>query len=179
MKTLTLIEVFEEMKKHILSHSDRLECFREYEFQSEGWVKTELLMLLDDLYRKGHIGKPDREVKAKGFSKIDLLINTNNEKHWVELKHYYVGNQKGKRWRVIDFIDDLESECAKFKAVGAGGNAWIFALCTVNPGNDGWQSSINRFNNVNKPVHLVSKTNPTDFPKNYFIGVLKVGGLDA
>jgi hypothetical protein len=174
-----MVEIFEEMKKLILSHSDRMEIFRKYEFQSEGWIKTELLALLDDIYCKGHIGKPDKEVKANGFSKIDLVVNLHNEKHWIELKHYYVGKQKGQRWRVIDFIDDLEAECAKFKAVSAGDNAWILALCTVNPGNDDWQASIDRFNKNNKPVQLVSKTNPVDFPESYFIGVLNVGGLDA
>lgn len=175
----SISEIFEEMKKHVLSHSDQFECFIKYEFQSEGWLKTELLILLDSLYGKGNIGKPDREVKAKGLSKIDLLVNINNEKHYVELKHYYVGKQKGQRWRVIDFIDDLEAECGKFKAVGAGDKAWIFALCTINPGNDDWQKSIDRFNNSNNPVRLYSKTNPDDFPENYFIGILNVGGLDA
>jgi hypothetical protein len=177
MPPYSIEQVFDALRLHLKNHLERLECFGKYEFQAEGWLKTEWMTLLEQMRGRGQIIGLDREVVAEGRMKIDLAVDLPDGRHWIELKHWYIGHQKGQRWRPIDFIAELEQECKKFGVVGAGARGWIAALCTLNPGHKEWADAIANFNRVYAPLSLTSSDRPTDYPASYFLGVLKVAGI--
>ena len=175
----TIEQVFDGLRIHLKEHADRLECFGKYEFQSEGWLKAEWVALLEQMRGRGQILRVDREVVAKGRKKIDLVVDLPDGRHWIELKHSFIGHQKGQRWRPVDFISELEEECEKFSSVHAGTRGWIAALCTYNPGQERWANAIAHFNRIYAPICLTSSDRPADYPASYFLGVLKVSGVNA
>jgi len=177
MGSLLINNVFDALRKHLYDHIDRLQCFGKYEFQAEGWLKAECVFVLDDLKNRKLICNVDREIKSKGLKKIDLAIDLDDGRHWIELKHWFMGKQRGQLWRPIDFISGLESECKKFTAVQAGSRAWVAVLCTTNPGSSAWSTAIQKFNQEYSPWKLRSLDMPDSYPQCYFFGILQVQGL--
>ncbi len=179
MRSHSIGKVFDALRQHLRAHVDRLECFGRYQFQAEGWLKAEWMSVLDQLKDSGQVQRLDREVSVKGQKKIDLALDLDDGRHWIELKHWFMGEQKGQRWGPRDYISELENECAKFATARAGERAWVLALCTRNPGSAAWLSAIREFNRDYSPWHLRSLDDPKRYPGNYFLGVLHVRGLDA
>lgn len=173
----TIEQVFDAFRRHLRTRTGCLDCFVKYEYQSEGWLKAEWLEVLDQLKTRGQTRHVDREVRAKGNYRIDLAVDLADGRHWIELKHWYVGSQKGQRWRPAAFISELESECEKFEAVVAGDRAWIAALCTPRPTENEWLRAIRLFNREYRPWRLQSLAEPRPRPRNYLLGVLRVRGL--
>lgn len=120
---LSIEQGFDALRQHLGKRTACLKSFAHYEYQSEGWLKAESIALFDQLKRSHQILAVDREVTVKGQSKIDLTVQVGRARHWIELKHWYAGHQKGQQWRPVDFISELESECEKFEAVRAKGRA--------------------------------------------------------
>ena len=179
MASRSIRDVFDVLRQHLRANLNQLECFGKYEFQAESWLKAEWVAILDDLETQGQIYDLDREVKSKGQKRIDLAVDRHGGRHWIELKHWYLGKQKDNLWRPVDFIFELEAECKKFEEVQAGDRAWIAALCTTNPGSSDWSNAIQQFNEENAPWELRSIDDPEQYPPTYFLGVLHVQGIDA
>jgi hypothetical protein len=183
MPSHSIGQVLDVLREHLRTHIDRLECFGRYEFQAEGWLKGEWITVLDRLRSRGQIQCLNREVevkiKGKGSGKIDLALDLEDGRHWIELKQWFIGKQKGQQWRPVDFISELENECKKFAAVRAGDRAWVAALCTTNPGSTAWSAAIRQFNRDYAPWRLRPIDDPKDYPSSYFLGLLQVRGLDA
>ena len=179
MATHTILQVFDALRQHLQEHAARIECFGKYEFQSEGWLKAEWITVLDQMRAHGHIHRVDREVSVKGRQKIDLAVDLDDGRHWIELKHWCTGQQKGHLWRPVDFISELENECEKFSAVRAGDRAWVAALCTKHPGVGAWLTAIDQFNRDYAPWQLRVLDDPQHYPDSYMLGVLQVRGLEV
>jgi hypothetical protein len=174
-----ITDVFAILRAHLSSRLDQLVCFGKYEFQAEPWLKAEWIRVLDEAKSKGDIRSLEREIKTDTKKMIDLAVDLNEGRHWIELKHWYLGRQKGQLWRPRDFIFELESEFRKFEVVKAGDRAWIAALCTTNPGIEAWTNAIDEFNRENAPWVLQPIDSPTDYPSSYFLGVMHVRGINA
>lgn len=169
-----------EFKKHFTGLRDRLECFYRREVQVEGWLKGEILFLLDRLQQAEKIIGFDREVRSRlGRKTIDIAIDLESGRHWVELKHWLIGRQKGVSWRVPAYITGLEEEFRKYEAVGAKDRGWVLVLCIASPGPEQWNESIKQFNKEYRPWKLVARTAPSDYPRLYFLGLLQCRGLDT
>lgn len=176
---LKIAAVFDVLHDHLRSRSDQLACFGKYEFQAEAWLKAEWIRVLDEMKTQGSIRALDREVKVNNKKLIDLAVDLDDGRHWIELKHWFLGRQKGQVWRPRDFMPELESEFEKFKTVKAGDRVWIATLCTTNPGTDAWASALNEFNREKSPWEVEPIDSPADYPPSYFLGVLHARGLDT
>jgi hypothetical protein len=170
--------VFEALREHLASEAAQLGCFGRYEFQSEGWLKAEWIGVLDRLRARGSVLGFDREIKRPGAKKmIDLAVDMPGNRHWIELKHWCVGSQRGQTWRPRDFIFDLEREFGKFCAVPPTDPCWIAVLCTPNPGPELWADALDSFNIENRPWSLTTSDQPRDYPAAYFLAVLRADGF--
>ncbi len=80
--------------------NQRGRSFRYPQVQLEGWLKGEALFALDKLYEERMLEDFDREVPfAEGSRrKIDLTVGIEGFRHWVEMKYWFVGRQKGERY---------------------------------------------------------------------------------
>lgn len=174
MSSYSISDVFKVLRQHLLNHSSQLKCFVRYEFQDEGWLKAEWIAVLDELRNRNHIYKLDREVKIKGKKMIDLTLDLDDGRHWIELKHWFIEKQKGYLWRPTDSIYDLENECKKFISVKGNGQTWIAALCSPNPRPHAWLTAIRQFNQYYTRWRLRIIDNPKSYPDYYFLDLLQV-----
>jgi hypothetical protein len=172
-----MLELVPRMKQYFDTMQDRLYCFCELGFQSEGWFKGELLTLFSQLRREGKIQELDREVKV-GANKVDVKIRPNDTNHWIELKHWLIGAQKGVNYGPNFYFGDPTSvgiirDVDKLNALS--GHRWMLLLLTANPGLNAWESGVERFNRKFAPRQLESRTQPDMFPPSYFLGLLDLG----
>ncbi len=171
-----MIELLPRMRQHFDSVQDRLICFCEFGFQSEGWFKGELITLFSQLQREGVLQEVDREVRI-GTKRVDLMIRLHDIYHWIELKHWMIGSQKGAVYNPSFYFGDPTS-------VGITGDVdklntlvdhrWLLVLLTANPGVSAWEAGVRKFNHKFAPRRLASQTQPDDFPHSYFLGLLDV-----
>lgn len=169
-----MIELLPEMKKYFDMMQDRFTCFYDLGFQSEGWFKGELLTLFCQLQHEGRIEELDREIKI-GIGTVDIRLRVGNEYHWIELKHWLVGNQKGVRYKPNFYFSDptsvgITKDIDKLNTLT--GYHWMLILLTANPGIDEWLSGVEKFNRKFTPRQLESRTQPDMFPPAYFLGLL-------
>jgi hypothetical protein len=165
------------MKQHFDTLQDRLVCFREKEVQVEGWFKGEMLFLLTNLLRKGIVESFGREVGPGG--KVDLVIKMPGLRHWIELKHWLVGVQRGARLAPAFYFGDRTSVGVvqgvdKLSRVESEDGKWLLILMTGNPGNDLWQRGLARFHCKFAPRVLIPRSQPEQFPDSYFLGLLQI-----
>jgi hypothetical protein len=173
-----MLELLPAFRQHFDSLQDRLTCFCDMGIQVEGWFKGELLALLGSLRTQGLVIDFDREVKSHG-RKIDLAVTTKTEFHWIELKHWLVGRQKGSKWGPGNYFIDRSSigivgDVDKLLTVTLPGQLWLLMLLTANPGNEAWREGVDKFNSKFSPRRVKSLTTPSDFPASYFIGMLEL-----
>jgi hypothetical protein len=173
-----MITLLPHLRHHFDHLQDRLQCFCRAGVQVEGWFKGEMLFLLDGMAASSEIDAFDREVVRQG-KKMDLYLTIAGQPHWVELKHWLIGLQRGVRWSPSNYFGDPTSvgislDVEKLKALDAGGGRWLLILMTANPGQQAWQSGLDKFHTKFAPRVLRSHSEPADFPASYFLGLLEV-----
>jgi hypothetical protein len=178
MPIYTISQVFNRLRQHLMGHADMFECFSRYEFQAEGWLKAEWINVLHAMKTTGDIKSFASEVDAHGRGRIDLVVELDDGKHWIELKPCLVGRQKTQVWGAPDIVSQLRKECNKFRAVQACNNAWIVVLCAKNPGPEQWARMISKFHKDYSPLSLLDHNDPKSYPSSYYLGVLQVQGLN-
>jgi hypothetical protein len=172
-----MIDLLPRVKAHFNTTQSRLACFCELGFQTEGWFKGELLYLFSQLHRQGVIQELDREVNVEG-KKVDIRLRVNNEDHWIELKHWLIGKQKGTTYNPSFYFGDRTSVGITGdvnKLASLTGHRWLLLLLTANPGMNAWEAGVEKFNIRFAPIRLESRTQPQMFPSTYFLGLLDPG----
>jgi len=170
--------ILPRIKKHFDALQDRLLCFREQEVQVEGWFKGEMLFLLSGLKREGVIEGFGREAgNQQGRTKVDLTIALGGSTHWIELKHWLVGVERGARLDPPFYFGDPTSvgivkDFDKLVAVASEAPKWFLILLTGNPGSELWEKGLARFHRKFTPRKLLSLSTPKEFPAAYFLGLL-------
>ena len=144
----------------------------------EGWLKGELLTILDKLFQEGEIDGFDREVRIER-RRVDLTVDLNGYKHWIELKHWLNGYQKGTFYGPSFYFGDptsvgITKDVNKLMEIGSRGYRWILILLASNPGVEEWEKGIRKFNNKFEPIKLVNRSNPNNYPDEFFLGLLEV-----
>lgn len=172
-----MINIFPEIKNHFDALQDRLCVFGRHGVQVEGWFKGELLQLLDSMAQRSKICKVNREVRIdpNKRAKVDLAFTTsNNTENWVELKHW-TGSQKGRIYDPKAYFGDkvigIFSDVGKLKI--AGGQKWVLVLLTPNTSDLKWSDGVDTFNKKFSQLIRPYST-PSQFSKNYFLGLLQV-----
>ena len=185
MSKIKIDKFFKRLKGCLKERESVLRCFSQYEFQSEGWLKGECIALLDDMKNKHQILNFDREFSF-GKKKIDLTItDLSNGLHYLELKHWYIGKQKGHIWDTKSQITGLEDEFEKFKKTSAETWAWVIVLCSFgfNPedfkmnAKENWEDGIKQFNKEYAPWRLEQHKDSEFLFPFCFLGILHAKGL--
>ncbi len=103
-----MTDLIPHIQKHFADCADRYSTFSRMGIQLEGWVKGELLFLFDSLMQEGKVDRIYREVSFENSSrrKVDLVVRTRDDEHWVELKYWLVGEQKNTRYRPSFYFKD-------------------------------------------------------------------------
>jgi hypothetical protein len=172
-----MIELLPRMKQYFDNTQDRFICFRDMGFQSEGWFKGELLTLFCELQREGMIQELDREVKV-GTKRVDIKLRLKNTYHWIELKHWLIGKQRGVTYNSDFYFGDptsvgITGDVDKLNTLT--GHHWMLLLLTANPGMQAWEVGVAKFNKKFAPRSVESRTQSDTFPATYFLGLLDLG----
>lgn len=166
------------LRRHFDTLSDRYECFSRAEVQLEGWFKGELLFALDSLRATGLLRRVDREVKH-GAGRIDIVVDLAPERHWIELKHWLIGSQKGVLYGPSFYFGDqtlgVVPDIDKLVKIESPARLWLLLLLTQNPGDAAWDSGLRKFHEKFGPRRLRCVTRPSGFPPSYYLGLLEVG----
>jgi hypothetical protein len=157
---------------------DRFRAFYHHGIMVEGWFKGELITALDMLLRTGEIQGFEREVRFER-KRIDISVRLAGKTHWLELKHWLNGYQAGSFYGTSFYFADPSSvgitgDIEKLVNFAPRGCRWMFILAVCNPGVDEWKKGVDSFNTKFDIAKVVSRTNPSDFPSEYFLGLLEV-----
>lgn len=185
-----MIEIMARLKDHFDGLNDRHACFAALGFQSEGWFKGEVLTLLSWLRAEGAVQHFDREIAVEG-KRIDVMIHLDGVRHWIELKHWLIGKQKGYTYNPLFYFADRSSvgivpdvDKLRRPSLSQADRRWLLLLLTANPGMVPWEMGVTKFNDEFAPRYLASRTRPDEYPGTYFLGLLEViesnaGSADA
>jgi len=175
-----MIDIIARLKEHFDGLNDRYACFADLGFQSEGWFKGELLTALSRLKAGGVVHDIDREIPIDG-KRIDVMIVVDGVRHWIELKHWLIGTQKGFTYNPSFYFADRSSvgiipdvDKLRRPSLNDADRRWLLLLLTANPGTVPWEVGIDRFNDKFAPRQLAPRTQPDDFPGTYFLGLLEL-----
>ena len=184
----SLLQLVSDFRNNLDTHKEQFKCFCDKGVQVEGWLKGEMLFFLTNEVKKKVIEDFDREVWIKDEilqgrrNVVDLKIVGKSgilqEFAYVELKHWLIGYQRNMRWHARSYLSDNSSvgislDAKKLQQISRNPN-YILILATANPGNEDWKSGIEKFNRKFAPVQIHALTSPADFPKEYFVGLLRV-----
>ena len=172
-----MIELVERFQEALDARRDILECFCTYGLQLEGWLKGELHYFLEAERAGGRLYDFDREVSfGQGRIEIDIKITGENGlATWLELKHWMIGYQKGYKYDAGFYLRDSSSvgikpDVEKLQLTPA--SRYMLILATANPGAKDWFRGVESFNRKFSPLRISPRTDPADFPPQYFLGLL-------
>ncbi|MFC2024500.1 hypothetical protein ACFLTJ_02850 [Chloroflexota bacterium] len=186
MSTVDYLQSIVTHFRVILDEHDRhLELFYKHATQVEGWLKGELLPFFDREMTDGRLVSFDTEVNC-GHGRVDYRLIVPDgivtKEIWIELKHFHIGMQKGSRWKASNYFPDktigIYSDVDKLSKI-ATGDKFILVLTTKNPEYEetgDWSKGVDRFNQKFPPLQIKSLTDPSVFPRSYFLGLLEVIG---
>jgi hypothetical protein len=170
-----------DFKKVLDDHEELLKCFCRKGVQLEGWLKGELLYFFEK-EKKKVILDFDREVTIPIGRKVDFRITvgerTNFVDVWIEIKYWLIGYQKGSYYNANFYFGDSSSvgirpDIEKLLEIQKDPK-FMLILAVANPGSDEWEEGVKKFNRKFKPLHISSLTNPKDFAKTFFLGLLRI-----
>lgn len=172
-----MVELIPLLRGHFDPLEDRFVSFLRHAVNLEGWFKGELLVALDALSVTGTVASFDREVRMRN-SRIDLCVEANGQKHWVELKYWLNGSQRDFNYAPGFYFGDptevgITKDVAKLRALDAKGQRWLLILVVSNPGTAAWTVGLAKHNSKFQSK-LAMRSNPAGFPASYFLGLLEV-----
>jgi len=121
------------------------------------------------------IFKLQSDVKGR-IVDIKLELVSPSAMVWIELKYWFIGYQKGTKYRARDYFtskDQIIKDVEKLNQMKQK-HTFILSLAVTNPGNEDWLSGIKAFNAKFNPYRVDSLSNPDRFPDTYFLGLMKV-----
>ena len=167
-----------------LRRSERqLGCFHQYESQVEGWFKGELLCFLDREKLEGRLPNFERERQGyyndTQYMKVDIVLQFDNRPtSWVELKHCigYYNNRRydSSSYFRVDNDSCIKRDVEKLLTRPKDDDKFMLVPFTPNPGPEDWRAGVDLFNANFSPLSVRSLTNPDDYPKYFFLGLLHV-----
>ena len=110
---------------------------------------------------------------------VDIMLEFDNKPaSWVELKHWigHYNNQQFAPYQyfMVDNDSCIKSDVEKLLTIPSSGDKFMLIAFTPNPDCQPWADGITRFNAEFSPLSLHSLTNPDDYPKYFFLGLLEV-----
>jgi hypothetical protein len=179
MTGVAVVNLLPQIKLHFDELEDRLKVFSKHEFQAESWFKGELITFLDAALRRGRIDGFDREVSTHSRSKADIVVDAGGSRHWIELKHWLIGNQRGTAWHAGFYFGDkgafgLFRDASKLVSMTDSGILWMLVLATVNPGQAEWHEGLDKYHSKFAEPKVVARSWPDSFPASYCLGLFEI-----
>lgn len=177
-----MLRLVQDLKDTLHAGLDRLCAFVKHEVQVEGWLKGEMLVLLDRGMAQGSLSGFERErLVGQGRKKADFLIHfsprDDQSTAWLELKHWLIGTQKGLAYRARAYFSDraigIDADVEKLLGIDSA-SRYVLILCTANPGSDPWEEGLARYAQKGGPGNVQCLTDPREFPEEFYVGLLKV-----
>ena len=176
-----LLDVISRFRVVLDAHIRQLVCFDQYAIQVEGWLKGEIVQFFDSEKLATTLDEFETEVKCGyGRKRVDCFLKLQGTPVWVELKHWQIGSQGDQRWIASDYFVSksfgIYGDADKLSKI-IDGDRYILILATKNPDCEeqgDWGKGVDRFNQKFNPSHIKSYTNPSNFPRFYFLGLLEV-----
>ena len=192
---------FKNMLEVCEGHQKRLSCFAEYESQLEGWLKGELLYFLNKNNKEFQLQREFKHPKLNGRYRIDFKLTLNNDLAWIETKFWYIGRQKGPKYKIDDYLKDNPFKKDLFKlSLIDNGEKYILILAVINKNEEEmktfdacrkWEEKIKDIQNlkeynvkiqeknINKEKifeikEIKNLSNENYFSDQFFLGLLKV-----
>jgi hypothetical protein len=177
-----VLDLIPRLRTHFDPLRDHFDCFCRYGVQLEGWFKGELLVAFDAMRRERHIDDFDREVRV-GKKQVDFRLDIATAYHWVELKFWLIGRQKGTNYAPSFYFSDptsvgISNDVDALVGLCATGNRWLLILMAARPSEEAWNAGIASHNKKFRH-QLIPRTMPNEFPSEYFLGLLEVAGQAA
>jgi hypothetical protein len=174
-----MLDLLPELRAHFDPLESRLRVFSRYGFQAESWLKGEMVAFLDAALMRGRISHFDREVKIPSGKRVDLVVESDGRRHWVELKHWLIGEQRGQVWRSGFYFVDKSSfglmrDLEKLGTIPGPDSFWMVVLATANPGKSEWEEGLAKFHTKFAPVRVTSHSDPDQFPECYLLGLFEL-----
>ena len=118
-----------DIRSHFDGSLDRFKSFYDHGIMVEGWFKGELITVLDSFRRDGEIEGLDREVRVER-RRVDLTVDLDGCKHWIELKHWLNGYQAGTFYGTSFYFGDptsvgITNDVNKLVQIASIGFRWI------------------------------------------------------
>jgi len=116
-------ELIKLFKNHFSKKGDYIKTIRDLKHQRENWFLVEIIKSLED----NKIPLTDQYSYDGVKGKIDIFIEHNNEKYFIELKHY-VDEDKAQPYPLRTYLKKgnkqyYENDLIKLSAIAKKGNA--------------------------------------------------------
>ncbi len=175
-------DLVSKLAEYLRRSEQQLRCFHKYESQVEGWFKGELLCFLDRENRTGRLHNFEREKSGDDESRertdIVLQFDKLSPISWVELKHCigYYNNRRydSSSYFSVDNDSCIRRDVEKLLTRPKDDDKFMLVPFTPNPGPEDWRAGVSLFNTNFPPLSVRSLTNPDDYPKYFFLGLLHV-----
>lgn len=172
------------LREWFLDKEEHFTAFAQADSRIEGWLKAELLVLLNTVIVQGLIDKVEREAKLlspkDGTRKqVDFRLHIQGQEHLCELKALCISQAAGTpRNLQFYFRDNAVGLIKDFKKLDelSDPNKWVLAFVYPAPNFREWRTTIASLPTAFK--HWNPITEPSDFPKWVYITLWKGGSLD-
>ena len=175
----TLVSRFAE---YLRRSEQQLQSFHTYESQVEGWFKGELLCFLDREKRTDRLHNFEREKSGddESHKRTDIVLQFDKSSpiSWVELKHC-IGYYNNRRYDSSSYFKFDNNSCIKrdvekLLTRPIDDDKFMLVPFTPNPGSEDWRAGVDLFNTNFSPLSVRPLTNPDNYPKYFFLGLLRV-----
>lgn len=177
-------ELVGRLRGHLAERPAPLHAFLRHGAQVEGWFKGEMLCFLEGERAAGRIANVEREAIAPGprsRRRIDYRVafrsNGSVVTAWLELDHWLVGRHRQQTFEARSRLQDTGAGGVRHAVERLleirGGDKYVLALMTGNPGARDWEAGVGRFNEKFRPLAIEALTRPEDYPQEFFLGLIK------
>lgn len=176
--------LIDALGSHLCRREDNLLAFAEHGVQVEGWLKGELLVVLNSIRAQGSISNFEREVRLPDNTRVDFVLQTpEGEAVFLETKHWLIGCQKGTFYDAPFYFGDKSSvgilpDVKKLSRVSQRGTKHLLVLCTCAPSEESWSAGLAKFNSRFAPYRILSRAAPP-VRRSHYLGLLDVCALEG
>lgn len=167
--------ILQPIRDWFLSKEEHFIAFAKADTRLEGWLKAELIVLLNRLSQRGLVERFEREANittSTGRKQIDFRLWLTGQMHLCELKALCISQAAGTPRNLhFYFRDDhvgLIKDFRKLDAVPAK-SKWVLGFVYPSPELRQWSQTVASLPEGFR--HWQCVTNPDDFPGYLFISV--------
>lgn len=174
--------ILQPIQDWFLAKEEHFVMFAKADTRLEGWLKAELIVLLNRLKRQGLVERFEREANvatSTGRKQIDFRLCLGGEIHLCELKALCISQTAGTPRNLhFYFREDQVGLIRDFRKLDAlpDKNRWVLGFVYPSPKLWEWTQTIASLPDGLRQWRCI--TNPQDFPDYLFISVWRARTRD-